>query len=210
MGTSLQCLPDLVPKYFLNENWYVKTDHGLIETRPPHAIAPTTLSYEFRELAGITGGGLYRADVILKYQSALISPMVENIISTRVVDSLRGEVTLPSGYGYSSAFSPIDYDNIRREVGSFLDRFTESAVRAGGWFGFVLILFGVYKFVLYVVTVIINFLHVRNDVGLLWAIPICLFDVLCNLVFHGRIWARPGDVEEGGELQELVYQIPNE
>lgn len=136
--------------------------------------------------------------------------MAEAVISTRVVDSLKGEVSLPSGYGYSSAFSPIDYDNIRREVGSFWDRFTDSAVRAGGWFGFMLILFGVYKFALYIVTVIINFLHVRKDVGFLWAIPICLFDVLCNLVFHGRIWTRPAGDEEGAELAEVVYRMPNE
>lgn len=126
--------------------------------------------------------------------------MVEAVISTRVVDSLKGEVSLPSGYGYSSALSPIDYDNIRREVGSFWDRFTDSAVRAGGWFGFMLI----------IVTVIINFLHVRKDVGFLWAIPICLFDVLCNLVFHGRIWTRPAGDEEGAELAEVVYRMPNE
>lgn len=53
-----------------------------------------------------------------------------------------------------------------------------------------LIVFGVYKFCLYVVSVVINFMHVRHDVGVIWAIPICLFDVLCNLVFHGRIWKR--------------------
>lgn len=131
VGTPLQCLLDLLPKYYLNENWYVKTDHGLIETRPPHSIAPNAIEYEFRELSGISGGGLYRADIIQKYQAALISPMVESVISTRVVDSLRGEVQLPTGYHYTSAFTPLDYESIRSKVGGFWDRFTESAVRAG-------------------------------------------------------------------------------
>lgn len=211
VGTPLQCLPDLLPKFFLNGNWYVKTDHGLIETKQPHAISPDPLTYEFRELSGIASGGLYRTDMILKYQSALISPMVESVISTRVVGSLRGEAILPNGYGYSSAFSPVDYENIKREVGGFWDRFTNSAVKAGGWFGFVLILFGVYKFLLYIVTVVINFLHVRKDVGFLWAIPICLFDVLCNLVFHGRIWVKPEEVvADGIPLEEVVYRLPND
>nr|AWW13462.1 putative glycoprotein [Aedes anphevirus] len=206
VGTPLKCLPDLLPKYYLNENWYVKTDHGLIETKPPQTIAPNTLAYEFRELSVISGGGLYRADIIQKYQAALISPMVEAVISTRVVDSLRGEVQLPSGYHYTSAFSPLDYESIKSKVGGFWDRFTESAVRAGGWFGFVLIVFGIYKFCLYVVTTIINFMHVRHDVGTLWAIPICLFDVLCNLVFHGRIWKG----EPPAESVELEEILPNE
>lgn len=141
------------------------------------------------------------ADMIQKYQAALISPMVESVISTRVVDSLRGEVQLPSGYHYTSAFSHLDYESIRAKVGGFWDRFTESAVRAGGWFGFVLIVFGLYKFVLYVMTSIINCMHVRHDVGVLWAIPICLFDVLCNLVFHGKIW-KTSPSEDANELQE--------
>lgn len=76
--------------------------------------------------------------------------MVESVISTRVVDSLRGEVQLPTGYHYTSAFTPLDYDSIRSKVGGFWDRFTDSAVRAGGWFGFILIVFGIYKFCLYV------------------------------------------------------------
>lgn len=210
VGSPLPCLPDLLPKYFLNENWYVKTDHGLIETRPPHAIAPNKLSYKFRELSGITGGGLYRTDMIMKYQAALVSPMVEAVIATRVVGSLKGEAALPSGYGYSSAFSPLDYEAIRSKVGGFWDRFTDAAVRAGGWFGFVLIVFGVYKFLLYILSVVINFMHVRKDVGFLWAIPICLFDVLCNLVFHGRIWVKPEEAGGEEELAEIIHRMPNE
>lgn len=147
--------------------------------------------------------------MILKYQSALVSPMVEAVISTRVVDSLRGDVPLPTGYGYSSAFSPLDYDNIRAKVGSFWDRFTDSAVRAGGWFGFVLIVFGLYKIILYVVTVIINFLHVRHDVGVLWAIPTCLFDVLCNLVFHGKIWNQNPKQEGCSRRLEYIHKMVN-
>lgn len=196
VGTPLPCLPDLLPKYFLNDNWYVRTSHGLITVPSPNVITPDVLSYEFRELSGITG--LYRADMIRQYQNALISPMVESVITSRVVGSLSGGNSLPSGYKYTSGFTPLDYDAIKEKVGSFWDRFTDSAVRAGGWFGFIFIMFGMYKFCLYVASVVINFMHVRHDVGALWAIRICLFDVLCNLVFHGRIWKgkRAGQVED--------------
>lgn len=122
--------------------WYVRTDRGLIDVVPPQTIKPEDASYQFKELKGITGGGLYKAEMIRKYQDALISPMVESVISTRVVGSLRGDSDLPSGYHYSSGFSSLDYDTIKTRVGGFQSQFVSSAVTAGGWFGFVLMVFG--------------------------------------------------------------------
>lgn len=100
VGTPLPCLPDLLPKYFLNDNWYVRTSHGLITVPHPNVITPDVLEYEFRELSGITGGGLYRTEMIKQYQNALISPMVESVITSRVVGSLNGGNSLPAGYKY--------------------------------------------------------------------------------------------------------------
>lgn len=142
VGSPIPCLPDLLSKFFLNDMWYVRTDRGLIDVVPPQTIKPEDASYQFKELKGITGGGLYKAEMIRKYQDALISPMVESVISTRVVGSLRGDSDLPSGYHYSSGFSSLDYDTIKTRVGGFQSQFVSSAVTAGGWFGFVLMVFG--------------------------------------------------------------------
>lgn len=189
VGTPIECLPDLLPKFFFIDNaWYIKTAHGLVETPSPHTMAPDSLKYSFRELTGLTSDGLYSTEIIKKYQNALISPMMETVISNRVAGSVKGDVTLSDGYRFSNGFPVIDYQNIKEKVGRWWKSFSAGAKDQGSWFAYIMMWFLGARLFIYTISCVLNFRELRKDVCLCLAIPVCLFECVCNLIFHDRIF----------------------
>uniref|UniRef100_A0AB38ZNL6 Glycoprotein n=1 Tax=Xinmoviridae sp. TaxID=2809225 RepID=A0AB38ZNL6_9MONO len=202
VGNPIDCLPDLMPKYYFNGQWFTKTAHGLVRVNNPEIIKPEEMDYQFSEISSITKGGLYSNDIVEKYQSALVSPIVEDVVGKRLTSSMNGNAKMPEDYLLSNGFGPVDFNNIREEIGGFWGSFSSKAKGIGSWFGFLAAMFLVYKVVIYTISCVLNFREIKKEVGLILAIPLCLIDCICNLILHGRLFAGSGKKTEP-ESQEL-------
>lgn len=187
IGTPVKCLPDILPKFMLGDNWYVKTDHGLIKTSRPQIITPDAISYEFEEIKSLTSGGLYTREMIEKYQKALITPMVNEVLSVRVSDAVSGTGELPDGYSFISGFKMVDYDKLRKKAMSWTTKADQAMWQWGGRFSFVILLFALWKAFIYILGTVINFCALRKDLSICCAIPLAMMDTLTHLALSGKI-----------------------
>nr|QRW42749.1 MAG: glycoprotein [Gordis virus] len=187
VGKPVDCLPDLMPKFLLGDMWYIKTEHGLMKTISPSTISQEPLSYKFEVMGDLASGGLYTSELIQKYQEALVSPIVSDIITYRLKDSIQGGSTLPEGYSFVSGFKPVDFSTIQSRVSTWWDHFTGRATTLGSWMGFVLLIFGFWKMVIYGVGCFFNFRAINQELNWLIAIPLCLFESLTSLFLHGKL-----------------------
>lgn len=211
VGTPVECLPDLLPKFFIDNTWLVKTAHGLVDVSAPHTISPEPLHYQFKELAGLSGGGLYSTEIIKKYQNAIISPMVENVITSRVAGSVQGTTDLPAGYSFTNGFSLTDYSKISEKIGSWWDSFYENSAKRGGFIAYLFVWYETFRFCLYVISCIFNYKHLKTEIGWLLAIPFCLIECLCSMILHGRAFQRfrknaENPPKEEENLEMLTYE----
>lgn len=155
------------------------------------------------------------SDLLEKYQRAIVSPVVRDIITSRVVSALSGDKGLPEGYQVSYAFTQADYGKIKAKVGSFWENFSNGAKSSGSWFGFAVLVFACYKSFIYLLGCLLNFRELKKEVGLLMAIPLCLVEAITNLVLHNRILTKrrknnkkgteqSEDIEEAAELNDYL------
>lgn len=190
IGTMIDCLPDMPPLYLLGEDWYQISSRGLIRHSKPATMQQDDVNYEFSVLSGLGNGGLYNDETIALYQEALVSGITSEIVKTRVADSIGGRSDLPTGYSVIKAMSDGDYNIIESKIGGFWTRFKSNAINSGSWFGFILLLFAVWKMLIYSVSCFVNFVGIKEEVGLLLAIPICFFESISNMILHGKIKTR--------------------
>lgn len=210
IGTQIDCLPDMPPLYLLGEDWYQISSRGLIRHSKPATMQQDDVNYEFVILSGLGTGGLYNDETIALYQEALVSGITSEIVKTRVADSIGGRSDLPSGYSVIKAMSDGDYTIIENKIGGIWNKFKNSAVNSGSWFGFVLLMFAVWKMMIYSVSCFVNFIGIREEVGFLLAIPICFFESISNMILHGKIRTRkqrnekegPSNITEMDEIEK--------
>ncbi|AOR51373.1 putative glycoprotein [Bolahun virus] len=210
VGTPVDCLADMRPKYRLNDKWFYNTPDGLSETIPPKTISVEPLNFEFVDSIKVREG-MYDSDLVEKYQRTIISPVVRDIITTRVVNAISGDNALPDGYQLSYAFNPVDYGKIKETVGGFWSSFSDKAKDSGSWFGFFIMIFAVYKCIVYTLGCLLNFRELKREVGCLLAIPLCLVEAITNLVLHNRIlksFRQPKPDAEEEEMEDLKATDP--
>uniref|UniRef100_A0AB38ZNQ9 Glycoprotein 2 n=1 Tax=Madalivirus amazonaense TaxID=2956148 RepID=A0AB38ZNQ9_9MONO len=200
VGTKLECLPDMMPKYNIDGKWYHTTTHGLMQSPSPRTISPEPIDYEFEPLTGISEGGLYSSEIIEKYQKAVVAPAVQDVITARVVASVSGDSKLPEGYSFAIGFDKSDFNIIEEKVGSFWTQWSTKLKDSGSWFGAVLLGFALYRSLICMISCFVNFRALRQDVGFLLAIPLCLVDAVASLVLHGRLLADRTAKNEGSEV----------
>lgn len=205
VGSPVECLADMRPKFKIQDGWFYASPDGLSETVPPNTITVEPLEFEFRDNSHAREG-IYDSELLEKYQRAIVSPVVREIITARVVSAISGENNLPSGYQMSYAFNPIDYDKIKDKVGGFWENFSSKAKSTGSWFGFFIMIFAAYKSLIYMLSCFLNFRELRKEVGFLLAIPLCLVEAVTNLMLHNRIFKNRNSKDstdpEAGDDQE--------
>ncbi|QBK47214.1 putative glycoprotein 2 [Anopheles marajoara virus] len=201
VGTKLDCLPDMMPKYNIDGKWYHTTVHGLMQSPAPHTISPEPIDYTFEPLAGIGNGGLYSSAMIEKYQQAVVAPAVQGVITARVVSSVSGESKMPEGYSFVRGFDTTDFSIIEEKVGGIWSQWSVKLKESGSWYAAILLLFALYRALICAISCFVNFRALKEDVGMLLAIPLCLVDAIASLVLHGRLLSRvrktrrPGDAD---------------
>lgn len=203
VGTPVDCLPDMMPKFKVGPAWYHISPHGLMRSPDPQTIVPDSFEYHFVELKGITQGGLYSSAIIEKYQKAIVSPMMSEVITSRVASSVEGAGVMPEGYSISNAFGEKDFSIIGSKIGDFWSRLSQGMQKTGSWFGFLIFTFACYKCVIYLLSCLINYRELRKEVGCLLAIPLCLVEAVANMVFHGRIFKK-SEKPTGQEMVPLA------
>ncbi|AOR51379.1 putative glycoprotein [Gambie virus] len=215
IGTPVDCLADMRPKFKLQEGWYYSSPDGLSETIPPRTISVDPIEFEFLDSIKVREG-MYDSDLVEKYQRAIVSPVVRDIMTTRVVSAIAGDSDLPAGYQMSSAFNPLDYSNIKKEVGGFWDKFSITAKSSGSWFGFFIMVFAIYKCIIYTLGCLLNYRELKKEVGCLLAIPLCLVEAITNLILHNRIFqkarkapdSQDADIELADENEAIkIYPV---
>lgn len=118
VGSPVDCLADMRPKYKIQGSWFYSSPDGLSETVSPGTITVDSLEYDFKDISNARQG-MYDAELLEKYQRAIVSPVVQDIITSRVVSAISEEKELPEGYQVSYAFTQADYGKIKAKVGSF-------------------------------------------------------------------------------------------
>lgn len=187
VGTQIECLLDMPSLFLFGNDWYQMTPRGLIRSESPSYMGNYQVDYEFKILEGLSSGGLYSDATITQYQTALISKLTVDVINNRVAGNLEGKYALPEGYGWSNGFSDRDFRIIEKRIGGWWDSFGRKATQSGSWFGFSLLVFATWKMIIYSISCFVNFAGIKNEVGLLLALPICLFESISNMVLHGKL-----------------------
>lgn len=186
-GSLVSCLPDLAPRFFVDGNWVSRTKHGLMRVNTPITMTHTNIHYSFSELKSLARGGLYSSETIQSYQEILTSPMVENVISSRVHNALEGKHQLPTGYSFSSGFTEDDFDTIQNNVENWFEKLTSKLTFLGQItstiLGFVIII----KTITYILSCILNFKIMYDTFGFATAVTSFWWESLCNTLLHKKI-----------------------
>lgn len=181
IGTLLDCSKGVSSMFKLHDKWVIQSTEGLVEVREPQKITDSVLSYEFTDLTDIARGGIYTADSIAEMQKALVLPLEEEIISSRISMSIQSRGKLPEGYSFVNGFTPTDYESIKGEVLSWYDKMWAKFMGFGSFFAGVMAIAMIVKTMSWIVGTFVNFKILNDMFGCMGA---CMFAWWDSMAHH--------------------------
>lgn len=206
-GTLVACAGEISSQFNYMGKWVVQTPAGLIQVRSPETITPDSISYEFETLEHLSKGGLYTSDSILEYQKILISPMEEEIVQSRIRESMKTGASLPEGYLLSRGVSIDDVQYLRDRIKNWANSLGDQLRELASWFSVALMILAVLKLILGVLNAFINFKLLRKSESWVSSIMFCLFDSLTSIKHHRyerKLEKTPRSQLEGMELLDRL------
>ncbi|APG78738.1 putative glycoprotein [Hubei diptera virus 11] len=207
IGTEVDCSGLINIMYKLTDSWY-SVSRDLIHTHKPEIISITPNDiWEFKMISGLAESGIYSQRDLDQVQKILMNPVEKEILSSRILRTLDGASSLPTGYSLYNTFTPQDLERLTKNtVSTFFMVFYGKMTTIGNFFSFLLALFMILRFIKFILNSIINWTYLYRTVGLSWKLIFCWWE---NLVHH---WVRDSKTQSTKQTdQELVHiEVPIE
>jgi hypothetical protein len=174
IGTIVEC-SGLSPTFKIGEAWVIQTSTGLSHVKDPDTFKLTELDYKFESLDNLASSGIYTDSAIDSMQRALLSPIEETALTSRLVKAMSG-TPLPEGVSFVDAFSNNDFLAIEDRVSSWYERWIKKC-ETFGQVASVFVAFVIFvKVISFVLSSIINFKELAKIFGFCTALMYCWCD----------------------------------